>query len=185
MKSVTAFISIVAISVIAAGCGSATQPATPSNTPAVNADALMRGGAAAFARDEIAVAAGDWERAAQLYADAGRDADRCDALFDLAKAYQSVGSFKEAIGALQTALPLARKAHDRGREIDVLWSVNDQASAELVQQFYTSLKTDPKRSKARAMQRAQLSLLHDPRYRHPCYWGSVSGDWKLAVRPIC
>jgi len=39
----------------------------------------------------------------------------------------------------------------------------------LVEAFYRQLR-DPGVSKAVALQRAQLSLLEDRRYRHPAYW---------------
>ena len=65
--------------------------------------------------------------------------------------------------------------------VATLWSVNDSASARLMSTFYASLKSPGGRplSKAEALQKAQLDLLHDPRYRHPCYWSAflVIGNW--------
>lgn len=59
-----------------------------------------------------------------------------------------------------------------------LWSVDDKASAELMGEFYTGLR-DSTVSKAKALQAAQLKLLRDPRYRHPCYWAPylIIGNW--------
>jgi len=59
-----------------------------------------------------------------------------------------------------------------------LWTVNDPASAELVSDFYRELR-NPSVSKAKALQEAQLSLLKDPRYRHPNYWSAflLIGNW--------
>ena len=50
-----------------------------------------------------------------------------------------------------------------------LWSVNDRATAELVIEFYGQLH-DPERSRAEALQHAQLKLLGTRHYRHPGYW---------------
>ena len=60
-----------------------------------------------------------------------------------------------------------------------LWFVNDQSSASLVSDFYTQLRDHPERSKAKALQAAQIKLLADPRYAHPCYWAPylIIGNW--------
>ena len=50
-----------------------------------------------------------------------------------------------------------------------LWHINDPASSTLIAEFYRQLQ-DPSVSRAVALQRAQLKLLHDPRYQHPGYW---------------
>jgi CHAT domain-containing protein len=50
-----------------------------------------------------------------------------------------------------------------------LWHINDPASSTLIAEFYRQLR-DPSVSRATALQRAQLQLLHDPRYQHPGYW---------------
>jgi CHAT domain-containing protein len=47
--------------------------------------------------------------------------------------------------------------------------VNDEASAELVVEFYRHLLTSPV-SRAEALRRAQRTLIEDHRYRHPGYW---------------
>jgi CHAT domain-containing protein len=47
--------------------------------------------------------------------------------------------------------------------------VNDQAAAELVSAFYDRLG-EPDRSRAQALQAAQLELLAQRSYRHPAYW---------------
>jgi CHAT domain-containing protein len=52
-----------------------------------------------------------------------------------------------------------------------LWTVNDLAAAELMVRFYEQLH-DPAFSRAAALQRAQLELLGDLRYRHPGYWSA-------------
>ncbi len=55
--------------------------------------------------------------------------------------------------------------------IGTLWKVHDAAAAELVGEFYQQLHK-PRTSRARAVQRAQLKLLNDIRYRHPGYWSA-------------
>lgn len=59
-----------------------------------------------------------------------------------------------------------------------LWFINDPASAALVSEFYRQLK-QPGLSKAQSLQRAQWSLLDDPRYEHPAYWAPflLIGNW--------
>jgi CHAT domain-containing protein len=52
-----------------------------------------------------------------------------------------------------------------------LWNINDDASADLVTEFYRGLQ-DPGVSRAVALQRAQLKLLGDPRYEHPGFWSA-------------
>jgi CHAT domain-containing protein len=57
--------------------------------------------------------------------------------------------------------------------------VNDQASTTLISEFYSQWNKDSSVSKAHALQLAQLSMLADKRYRHPCYWAPylVIGNW--------
>lgn len=62
-----------------------------------------------------------------------------------------------------------------------LWAVNDQSSAKMMGAFYGNLsQTAPKRSKAEALRRAQVQLMSDVRYRHPCYWAPylLIGNWR-------
>ena len=44
--------------------------------------------------------------------------------------------------------------------------------------FYRELAAG--QSKAEAMRRAQLSVMRDPRYRHPFYWAPfvILGEWR-------
>ena len=60
-----------------------------------------------------------------------------------------------------------------------LWFVSDQASTTLVGDFYTSLRNKPKLSKAQALQQAQIKLLRDERFDHPCLWAPylIIGNW--------
>jgi CHAT domain-containing protein len=48
-----------------------------------------------------------------------------------------------------------------------------------VREFYSHLRNNPTLSKATALQSAQLALIGDRRYRHPCYWAPylIIGNW--------
>ncbi len=89
-----------------------------------------------------------------------------------------------AAGDPQSALGLAGVAVRSGARSTVatLWSVNDQASAELMQKFYTELAQlkETKISRAEALRRAQLSILQNPKYRkEPYFWAAyiLLGNW--------
>ncbi|MBI4748567.1 MAG: tetratricopeptide repeat protein [Acidobacteria bacterium] len=58
-----------------------------------------------------------------------------------------------------------------------LWPVSDQATRELMIDYYTRLKTGEGRSEA--LRNVQLKLLKTPRRQHPFYWASFiqSGEW--------
>ncbi len=93
----------------------------------------------------------------------------------------TLSACQTAAGDDRAALGLAGVAIKAGARsaLATLWSVNDQAAEELISNFYTELRQDPTLSKAKVLQRAQLKLLQDPRYRHPCYWSPflVIGNW--------
>ena len=76
-----------------------------------------------------------------------------------------------AEGDDRAALGLAGIAVKAGARsaVATLWSVNDEASAGLIADFYRELK-DPNVSRGVALQRAQLKVLSDPRYEHPGFW---------------
>jgi CHAT domain-containing protein len=59
-----------------------------------------------------------------------------------------------------------------------LWPISDQATRELMVDYYTRLKAGEGRSEA--LRSAQLKLLKDPKRQHPFYWASFiqSGEWK-------
>lgn len=86
-----------------------------------------------------------------------------------------------AAGDDRAALGLAGVAVKAGARsaLATLWFVNDQSTSALVTEVYERLRTDPGISKARALQAAQLKLLQDRRYRHPCYWSPylMIGNW--------
>jgi len=59
-----------------------------------------------------------------------------------------------------------------------LWNVNDVSTSQLMQTMYQRLQDGAE--KGEALQQAQLFLLHDSTYRHPCYWAPfvLYGDWR-------
>ncbi|MFQ5992589.1 MAG: CHAT domain-containing protein [Nitrospiraceae bacterium] len=83
----------------------------------------------------------------------------------------TLSACETAAGDDRAALGLAGIAIKAGARsaLATLWYINDQASSILVAEFYRQLQ-DASVSRAVALQRAQLKLLSDPRYRHPGYW---------------
>ena len=83
-----------------------------------------------------------------------------------------------ALGDERATLGLAGVAVQAGVKsaIASLWSLNDNVTPELVEQFYASLQ-NPKLSKAQALQKAQIDLI--ARDLHPAYWASfiLIGNW--------
>jgi len=86
-----------------------------------------------------------------------------------------------AAGDDRAALGLAGVAIKAGARsaLASLWFVNDQSTSELISEVYRQLRQSPSVSKARALQAAQIKLLSDRRYRHPCYWSPylLIGNW--------
>ncbi|MEI6084972.1 MAG: CHAT domain-containing protein [Verrucomicrobiota bacterium] len=86
-----------------------------------------------------------------------------------------------AAGDDRAALGLAGVAIKAGARsaLASLWFVNDQSTAFLVSEVYHQLRQSPTISKAKAVQAAQLKMLQDRRYRHPCYWAPylIIGNW--------
>jgi CHAT domain-containing protein len=93
----------------------------------------------------------------------------------------TLSACQTAAGDDRAALGLAGVAIKAGARsaFATLWFVNDQSSATLVSDFYTALRDHPEMSKARALQKAQMKLLSDERYAHPCYWAPylIIGNW--------
>jgi CHAT domain-containing protein len=85
-----------------------------------------------------------------------------------------------ATGDNRAALGLAGLAVRSGARstLATLWTVNDEATAEFMNQFYQGLGQQ-KLSKSAALQQAQLSLLKDRKFRHPFYWSPyvLLGNW--------
>ena len=83
----------------------------------------------------------------------------------------TLSACETAVGDDRAALGLAGVAVKAGARsaLASLWFIDDEATAQLVTEFYTQLK-DPAISKAVALQRAQLKIARDPLHDHPCYW---------------
>ncbi len=92
----------------------------------------------------------------------------------------TLSACQTAAGDDRAALGLAGIAVKAGARsaVATLWAVDDQATALLLAEFYRQLQ-QPETSKAGALRRAQLSLLGEPRYRHPGYWSPflLIGNW--------
>jgi CHAT domain-containing protein len=92
----------------------------------------------------------------------------------------TLSACRTAAGDERAALGLAGIAVKAGARsaLATLWYINDQASSEMVAEFYRRL-AEPDMSKARALQEAQRTLMRDPRYRHPGFWSPflLIGNW--------
>ncbi len=93
----------------------------------------------------------------------------------------ALSACQTAAGDDRAALGLGGVAVKAGARsaLATLWFVNDQASTALISEFYSQWNKDNSVSKARALQLAQLTMLAEKRYRHPCYWAPylVIGNW--------
>ncbi len=85
-----------------------------------------------------------------------------------------------AAGDQRAVLGLAGVAVRSGARstLATLWAVQDQSTAQLMNQFYSQLK-QPGITKAEAIRKAQLFLLRSPKYNHPYYWAAfvLVGNW--------
>ena len=92
----------------------------------------------------------------------------------------TLSACQTAKGDDRAALGLAGVAVKSGARsvLATLWFVNDKTTSLLVSDFYRYLK-DPSTSKAQALQKAQLKVINDRRYRHPGYWAPylMIGNW--------
>jgi len=93
----------------------------------------------------------------------------------------TLSACQTAAGDDRAALGLAGIAVKSGARsaFATLWFVDDEASTMVVGDFYQKLHDTPGISKARALQLAQIKVLNDPRYGHPCYWAPylIIGNW--------
>lgn len=83
----------------------------------------------------------------------------------------TLSACESAAGDDRAALGLAGVALQAGARsaLATLWSVSDQASAELMIEFYDQL-TKPGQTRAEALQHAQVHIMKQRAYRHPTYW---------------
>ena len=87
---------------------------------------------------------------------------------------------KTAKGDSRAALGLAGIAVRSGARSTIasLWSVEDSATATLMEDFYQELSTLGA-TKADALRKSQISLLKNPKFTHPFYWAPfvLVGNW--------
>jgi CHAT domain-containing protein len=120
---------------------------------------------------------GDVDKTFLLAFDGKVTMDRLDQLIGILKYRDeplellTLSACDTAEGDDRAALGLAGVAVKAGARsaVATLWSVNDEASAGLIADFYRELK-NPSVSRGVALQRAQVKLLSDPRYEHPGFW---------------
>lgn len=95
-------------------------------------------------------------------------------LLTLSACQTAAGDDRAALGLAGVAVKAGARA-----AFATLWFVNDAASSQLVSDFYTELSTHPERTKAQALQAAQIKLLSNEHYSHPCFWGPylIIGNW--------
>jgi CHAT domain-containing protein len=93
----------------------------------------------------------------------------------------TLSACQTAAGDDRAALGLAGIAVKSGARsaFATLWFVDDEASTLVVSDFYRQLHDTPGITKARALQLAQIKVLNDPHYGHPCYWAPylIIGNW--------
>ena len=79
----------------------------------------------------------------------------------------------EGVYGLRRALVLAGAES----ELMSLWKVDDEATRDLMIEFYKQLMSG--KSRATALREVQLKLLRMERYEHPFFWAAfiLSGDW--------
>lgn len=87
-----------------------------------------------------------------------------------------------AAGDRRATLGLAGFALRSGARSTIasLWSVSDQATADLMREFYRQIANqDNLVSKAEALRQAQLTVLQNPLYKHPYFWSAfvLVGNW--------
>ena len=60
------------------------------------------------------------------------------------------------------------------------WSVDDEATSELMKAFYSRLRAGSDSSRAESLRQAQIDLLKNKTTRHPFYWAPFifTGDWR-------
>ena len=92
----------------------------------------------------------------------------------------TLSACQTAIGDERAALGLAGVALKAGARsaLASLWFIEDEATALLMEGFYTNLSRF-EGSKAQALQQAQLALLDNQKFQHPAFWAPfiLIGNW--------
>jgi CHAT domain-containing protein len=85
---------------------------------------------------------------------------------------------KEPDGTEVTTLAHAFSSAGATTVLASLWSVGDESTKEFMVEFYQQLAAG--RSKAEALQSAEIKLLKNPKFSRPLYWAPfvLMGDWR-------
>jgi CHAT domain-containing protein len=89
------------------------------------------------------------------------------ALITLSACETAAGDDRAALGLAGVAIKAGARS-----ALASLWFLDDQASSQLVTEFYRQLHDDSVASMAVALQRAQIKFLENPEYSHPAYWAA-------------
>ena len=89
------------------------------------------------------------------------------ALITLSACETAAGDDRAALGLAGVAIKAGARS-----ALASLWFLDDQASSQLVTEFYQQLHDDSVASTAIALQRAQIKFLENPEYSHPAYWAA-------------
>jgi CHAT domain-containing protein len=89
------------------------------------------------------------------------------ALITLSACETAAGDDRAALGLAGVAIKAGARS-----ALASLWFLDDQASSQLVTEFYQQLHDDSVGSTAMALQRAQIKFLENPVYSHPAYWAA-------------
>jgi CHAT domain-containing protein len=89
------------------------------------------------------------------------------ALITLSACETAAGDDRAALGLAGVAIKAGARS-----ALASLWFLDDQASSQLVTEFYQQLHDDSVASTAIALQRAQIRFLENPEYSHPAYWAA-------------
>ncbi|TKB88810.1 MAG: CHAT domain-containing protein [Nitrospira sp.] len=89
------------------------------------------------------------------------------ALITLSACETAAGDDRAALGLAGVAIKAGARS-----ALASLWFLDDQASSQLVTEFYQQLHNDSVSSTAMALQRAQIKFLDNPEYSHPAYWAA-------------
>ncbi len=100
--------------------------------------------------------------------------DRPTELITLSACETAVGNERAALGFAGLAIQSGARS-----TLATLWRVNDEASAELMEDFYRALATG-EATRAGALREAQLRFLENPVLRHPYFWAPylLLGNWQ-------
>lgn len=92
----------------------------------------------------------------------------------------TISACDSGMGDERAAMGLGGLALRAGAESAVvtLWSISDDAAADLFADFYDNL-TRKNLPKAKALQAAYIRMIHSKTHSHPAYWASflLVGDW--------